>query len=190
MGASTSASTYAFALKTASIFGDANGIDLYRLSTTEMQSLTSFDATFTLSEPTDGFFLFAKLLKKGVRIRIYVDGEVTDSDLLNITPVATIQGSAAALGEGWFPVNLTAGLHAYKLDVGGAAESAGNALVIKTATSEGDMSGEALFTLTGKQCNGGLCMMDSLTLSQPVSYLYVTFAPSTKSTFTASLIMV
>ena len=190
MGASTSTGTYAFALKTASVFGDANGIDLYRLSTAEMQNQTSFDATFTLTEPTDGFFLFAKLLKKGVRIRMYVDGEVTDSDLLNITPVVTIQGSAAAPGEGWFPVNLTAGLHAYMLDVGGAAESAGNALVIKTATSEGDISGEALFTLTGKQCNGGLCMMDSLTLSQPVSYLYVTFAPSTKSTFTASLIMV
>ena len=190
MGTSNSTSTYAFALKTASVFGDSSGTDLCRLLTSEMQNRTSFDTTITLSEPVNGFFLFAKLHKKGIRIRMYVDGEVADSDLLDITPVATLQGSAASPGEGWFPVNLTAGSHAYKLDVGGAAESAGNALVIKTAASESDTSGEALFTLTGKQCNGGLCLMDSLTLSQPISYLYVTFAPSTKSTFTTTLIIV
>jgi len=119
-----------------------------------------------------------------------VDGAVTDSDLLNITPVASIQGSAAAPGEGWFPVNLAAGTHAYKIDVGGAAESSGNAVVVAAASSVNDKTGAQLLAFTGKQCNGGFSTMDTLTLSEPVSYLYVTYTPSTKSTFTTTLIMV
>lgn len=190
ISAGTSASGNALLLKTASVFGEITGTELFVGTAQAMLGKTSVDAEFTLTQATDGFFLYAKLLKKGVQIRIFVNGSVTDSALLSITPVATLQGSSASPGEDWFPVLLAAGTHAYKLDVGGAAESAGNAVVIKAAASESDISGEALLTLTGQQCNGGLCMMDSLTLSQPVFYLYVTFAPSTKSTFTTTLIMV
>lgn len=188
MAPSTSAN--ALVLKTASVFGETTGTELFVGTSLAMQDKTSIEGTFTLTGPTDGFFLFAKLLKKGVRIRLYVDGAVTDSDLLNITPVASIQGSAAAPGEGWFPVNLAAGTHAYKIDVGGAAESSGNAVVVAAASSMNDKTGAQLLAFTGKQCNGGFSTMDTLTLSEPVSYLYVTYTPSTKSTFTTTLIMV
>ena len=187
---SPSTSANALVLKTASVFGETTGTELFVGTSLAMQDKTSIEGSFTLTEPTDGFFLFAKLLKKGVRIRLYVDGAVTDSDLLNITPVASIQGSAAAPGEGWFPVNLAAGTHAYKIDVGGAAESSGNAVVVAAASSVNDKTGAQLLAFTGKQCNGGFSTMDTLTLSEPVSYLYVTYTPSTKSTFTTTLIMV
>ena len=188
MGASTSTNN-ALILKTASVFGESAGTELFGVSALSMQNQTSFEGTITLTEPTDGFFLFAKLLKKNVLIRIYVDGSVTDSDLLNITPIASLTGSAAAPGEGWFPVSLLAGVHSYKLDVGGAAESSTEAVAIKTAASDGDQNGATLLSFTGQQCNGGLSVMDTLTLSDSVSYLYMRFAPGTKSSFTASLIM-
>ena len=188
MGASTSANS-ALILKTAAVFGEATGIELFGVSALSMQNQTSFEGTITLTEPTDGFFLFAKLLKKNILIRIYVDGDVTDSDLLNITPVASLTGSAAAPGEGWFPVSLLAGAHSYKLDVGGAAESTTTAVTVKVAASDGDQSGATLLSFTGQQCNGGLSVMDTLTLSKAVPYLYMRFAPGTKSSFTASLIL-
>ena len=185
-----STSSNALILKTAGMFGASSGTELFVGTSLAMQDKTSVEGTFTLTEATDGFFLFAKLLKKGVHIRFYVNGEVTDSALLDITPVATLQGSAATPGAAWFPVNLTAGAHSYKLDVSGAAESSENAIVVQAAAADGDTSGEQLLAFTGKQCNGGLTVMDTITLTAAVSYLYVRFTPSTKSAFTASLIMV
>ena len=189
MAASTSASTYALVLKVASVFGESTGTELFSVRTLDLQNRTSIDATFTLTEAVDGFFLFAKLLKKNVHIQIFVDGEVTDSDFLDITPVATLQGSAAAPTEGWFAVNLAAGAHPYKLDVAGAAESSAYAIEVKTAASEGDTGGEQLLAFTGSQCNGGRVVMDTLTLSAAIPYLYVRFAPETRSTFSASLVI-
>ncbi len=188
MGTSTSANS-ALILKTASVFGESTGTELFGVSALSMQNQTSLEGTITLTAPTDGFFLFAKLLKKSILIRIYVDGNVTDSDLLSITPVATLEGSAAAPGEGWFPVSLLAGAHPYKLDVSGAAESSAEIVTIKTAASDGDQSGTTLLAFTGQQCNGGVSVMDTLTLTEAVPYLYMRFAPGTKSSFTASLIM-
>lgn len=189
MAASTSASTYALVLKVAGVFGESTGKELFSVKTLDMQNRTSIDATFTLTEAVNGFFLFAKLLKKNVHIQIFVDGEVTDSDFLDITPVATLQGSAAAPTEGWFAVNLAAGAHPYKLDVAGAAESSAYAIEVKTAASEGDTGGEQLLAFTGSQCNGGRVVMDTLTLSAAIPYLYVRFAPETRSTFSASLVI-
>lgn len=189
MAASTSASTYALVLKIASVFGESTGTELYSIKTLDIQNRTSLDATFTLTEPVDGFFLFAKLLKKNIHIQIFVSGEVTNSGLLDISPVATLQGSAAAPGEGWFPVNLAPGTHPYKLDVGGAAQASEDAIVVKAAASDGDTSGKQLLAFTGSQCNGGRTVMDTLSLTEAVPYLYMRFAPETKSTFTASLIV-
>ena len=87
-------------------------------------------------------------------------------------------------------MNLAAGTHAYKLDVGGAAETSATAVVVKVAASDGDTTGEQLLSFTGKQCNGGMTIMDAITLTTDVSFLYVRFAPDTRSTFTTTLLMV
>lgn len=189
VSAGTSATSTVLALKTASVFGEITGTELFVGTAQALLGKTSVDAVFTLTEAVDGFFLFAKLLKKGVHIRMYVDGEVTDSAFLDIPPVATLEGSAASPGEGWFPVSLAAGTRAYKLDVSGAADSSANAIVVKTAASANNADGTQLLAFTGKQCTGGMTVMDTLTLAEPVSYLYMRFMPGTKSTFTATLTM-
>ncbi len=190
VAAGSNASSTVLALKTASVFGETNGTELYVGTALSLLGQTSVDATFTLSEAVDGFFLFAKLLKKGVHIQLFVNGTVTDSALMDTPPVATLQGSASSPGEGWFPVSLAAGTHAYKLEVGGAAEASANAVIVKTAASMSDTEGTQLLSFTGKQCNGGFTVMDTLTLAAPVSYLYMRFAPDTRSTFTATLLIV
>ena len=187
MGGSTTASTYALVLKTASAFGESTGTELYSISALAMQNKTSFDAAFTLPQATDGFFLYAKLLKRNIHIQLFVNGEVTDSGLLDIAPIATLQGSAASPGEGWYAAQFTAGEHAYKLDIGGAAESSEFAIIVKTALAEGDTSGEQLLAFTGYQCNGGRIIMDTFSLPEATPYLYVSFKPQTKSVFNASL---
>ena len=190
VAAGSSDSSTVVALKTASVFGETNGTELYAGIALALLGQTSVDAAFTLAEAVDGFFLYAKLLKKGVHIQLFVNGTVTDSALLDTPPVATLQGSASSPGEGWFPVSLAAGTHAYKLEVGGAAEAVANAVVVKTAASMSDTEGTQLLSFTGRQCNGGFTIMDTLTLSEPVSYLYMRFAPDTRSTFTATLLIV
>lgn len=189
MGVSTSTTSFALILKTASAFGESTGTELFKVTAADAQNKTSFDASFTLSEATDGFFFFAKLFKTDVHIQFFVNGEVTDSGLMDIAPVAALQGSAAAPGEGWFPVSLAAGTHPYKIEIGGAAEAADDPVVIKAAATQGDTTGEQLLTYTGKQCNGGLTVMDTITLTEAVAYLYIVYAPSTKSTFTVTLTM-
>jgi len=189
MGVETS-STIVLILKTASTFGEKTGLEFLAIPAVTLQGLTAYDTTFTLPEDTDGFFMFTKLLKKGIRVSLYVNGEVTDSSLLDIPVTATLQGSAAAPGEAWFPVELPAGEHAYKLVVGGAAGSSNNVVTVRTAASDSDSSGTRILALTGYQCAGGVTVMDTFTLTEAVSYLYVSYLPNTKSTFTVTLSLV
>ena len=189
MGADTS-SVSSLVLKTASVFGEITGTELLSVPASSLQGVTVYDTTITLTEATDGFFLFSKLLKKGIRLSLYVNGQVTDSDLLSIPVTATLQGSAATPGVAWVPIDLPAGEHAYKLEVGGAAGTSNNVITVRTATTDRDTEGTRILAYTGYQCTGGVTIMDAFTLTEATSYLYVSYLPNTKSTFTLTLSVV
>lgn len=80
MGASTSG-VEGLILKTAGAYYDTNGEVLFSQNQAQLQDKTVLRATFTLAQATDGFFLYAKLLKAGITVTIDVTGTVTDSNM-------------------------------------------------------------------------------------------------------------
>ena len=177
----------ALILKTASAYGDSAGTQLFNVSITNAMGKTGFTGTITLPEATDGFFLYAKMFKVGVTISAYVDGAVSNTTLMDLTTIGTLQGSAASPGAAWFPVTLSAKAYYYKLSVGGSSPTAVPAVLCQTAASDGDTAGTALFSYDGSACTGGATMEGSFTLTEASSFIYISFTPGSKSTFEVTL---
>lgn len=87
----------------------------------------------------------------------------------------------------WFEHQLVPGTYEFRLDVTGSSNDPDNeAVIVRLASGKTDTDGTLICRRTRAQCNNGASFTGTFIVADDTPYLYLLFAPGTKSVFSAT----